>query len=79
MIRDVVAIQERDVKMTVSPATPSEFVMYVRIPGWSTKKSVKVNGKEIAGAKPGQYLAIHRRWAENDAIDLNFDMTTHLT
>jgi uncharacterized protein len=67
-----------DVKMTVSPAAPSEFVMYVRIPGWSTKNSVKVNGKEIAGAKPGEYLAIRRRWAENDTIDLSFDMTTHL-
>jgi len=67
-----------DVKITVSPATPNEFVMYVRIPGWSTKNGVKVNGKEIAGAKPGEYLAIRRRWAENDTIDLSFDMTTHL-
>src|SRR6202021_2575644 len=39
---------------------------------------VKVNGKEIAGAKPGQYLAIRRKWAENDTIELSFDMTTHL-
>jgi hypothetical protein len=67
-----------DVKITVSPAAPSEFVMYVRIPGWSTKNSVKVNGKEIAGAKAGEYMAIRRRWAENDTIDLSFDMTTHL-
>jgi DUF1680 family protein len=67
-----------DVKLTLSPAVPSEFVMYVRIPGWSTKNSVKVNGKEVAGAKPGEYLAIRRRWAEHDTVDLNFDMTTHL-
>jgi DUF1680 family protein len=67
-----------DVKMMVSPAVPSEFIMYVRIPGWSTKSTVKVNGKEFAGAKPGEYLAIRRRWAENDTIDLSFDMTTHL-
>jgi hypothetical protein len=67
-----------DVKITVSPAAPSEFVMYVRIPGWSTRNSVKVNGKEIAGAKSGEYLAIRRRWTANDTIDLNFDMTTHL-
>jgi uncharacterized protein len=39
---------------------------------------VKVNGREIAGAKAGEYMAIRRRWAENDTIDLNFDMTTHL-
>jgi DUF1680 family protein len=67
-----------DVEMTVSPATPKEFVMYVRIPGWSTKNRVKVNGKEIAGAKPGEYLAIRRRWAANDTIDLSFDMTTRM-
>jgi hypothetical protein len=52
--------------------------MYVRIPGWSTKNIVKVNGKEIAGAKAGEYLAIRRQWAANDTIDLSFDMTTHL-
>jgi hypothetical protein len=67
-----------EVKMTVSPASPSEFVTYVRIPGWSTKNTVKVNGKEFAGAKAGEYLAIRRKWTANDTIDLNFDMTTHL-
>ncbi len=67
-----------DVRITVSPAAPREFVMYVRIPGWSAKNSVKVNGKEFVGAKPGEYLAIRRRWTENDTIDLNFDMTTQL-
>jgi hypothetical protein len=67
-----------DVAMTLTPAASSEFAMYVRIPGWSTKSSVKVNGKEIAGAKAGEYLAIRRRWAANDTIDLSFDMTTHL-
>jgi uncharacterized protein len=69
---------EGKVKIAVSPATPSEFVVYVRIPGWSTKNSVTVNGKEVAGAKAGEYLAIRRKWAANDTIDLNFDMTTRL-
>ena len=67
-----------DVKITVSPAAPKEFVVYVRIPGWSTKNTVKVNGREVAGAKAGEYMAISRRWAEKDTIDLQFDMTTHL-
>ncbi len=67
-----------NVKLTVTPATPNEFTVYLRIPGWSVKNAVKVNGKEFQGAKPGQYLAIKRRWASNDTIDLSFDMTTHL-
>lgn len=67
-----------DVRITVTPATPAEFAMYVRIPGWSAKNKVEVNGKQISGAKAGEYLAIRRRWSSNDTIDLSFDMTTHL-
>jgi DUF1680 family protein len=67
-----------EVKLTVSPAAPSEFVVHVRIPGWSSQSVVKVNGTEIAGAQAGQYLAVHRHWSANDRIELNFDMTTHL-
>jgi DUF1680 family protein len=67
-----------EVKITVSPATPSEFVVYVRIPAWSAKNDVKVNGTPISGARPGEYLAIRRHWSANDTIQINFDMTTKL-
>lgn len=67
-----------EVKLTVSPAAPSAFAMFVRIPGWSVENSVKVNGKEIEGAKAGEYLAIHRQWVASDVIELSFDMRTHL-
>ncbi len=67
-----------EVKMTVSPASPSEFVVYVRIPGWSAKSNVTVNGKQVGGVESGKYLAIRRQWAANDKIELSFDMTTHL-
>jgi DUF1680 family protein len=67
-----------DVKIAVSPAEPSEFTMHVRIPGWSEESSVRVNGERVDGARPGEYLAIHRRWSANDTIELSFDMTTRL-
>jgi DUF1680 family protein len=67
-----------DVQVTVSPAAESEFVMYVRIPGWSARSRVRVNGEEVAGAIAGKYLAIRRRWKANDTIHLGFDMTTQL-
>ena len=53
-------------------------MVYVRIPGWSGKSGVKVNGAAIAGPKAGEYLAIKRRWSAGDKIDLSFDMTTRL-
>jgi DUF1680 family protein len=67
-----------EVSITVRPSTPSEFALYVRIPGWSEKTAVKVNGKLVAGAQPGEYLPIRRRWAANDIVELSFDMTTRL-
>ncbi len=65
-----------DVKLTIAPATPGEFTVFVRIPGWSTQQSVKVNGASVAGAQPGSYLPIRRRWSAGDAIELSFDMPT---
>jgi len=67
-----------DVKITVNPLKPSGFVVYVRIPSWSAKNLVKVNGKQIYGARPGNYLAIRRNWSANDVIELSFDMTPQL-
>jgi len=67
-----------EVKITVSPATPAEFIVYVRIPGWSQHSSVKVNGSEIRGARPGEYFPIRRRWSANDNIELSFDRSTRL-
>ena len=69
---------EGNVKLTVSPQNASEFTVYVRIPGWSAKNGVKVNGQEVAGVEPGKYLAIRRRWSANDAVELSFDMSTQL-
>ena len=66
------------VKLTVTPATPAEFAVFVRIPGWSRESEVKVNGKPISGARAGEYLAIRRQWNANDTIELNFDMATQL-
>jgi DUF1680 family protein len=67
-----------DVKLTVSPATPAEFTLYLRIPNWSGKNSIKVNGAPVSNAKPGEYLALRRHWSPNDIVDLTFDMSTQL-
>jgi DUF1680 family protein len=66
---------EGEVQMRVSPARPAEFTLFVRIPAWSARNTVRVNGESIAAPVPGQYLAIHRRWASGDSVELSFDMT----
>src|SRR5580765_897739 len=63
-----------NVEMTVTPSQPSDFVVYLRIPGWADSAQVKVNGTAVPGAKPGAYLPIRRRWAAGDRVQLQMEM-----
>jgi hypothetical protein len=63
------------VQITVNPAEPSDFTLYLRIPGWSRTADVAVNRSPAVGAKPGEYLPIHRRWSPGDTVRLQLDMT----
>ena len=62
------------VGITVNPAEASEFTFYLRIPGWADQAQVAVNGKSVTGAKPGEYLPIHRHWAPGDVIQLSVEV-----
>jgi hypothetical protein len=64
------------VSLTVTPAAPAEFSVFLRIPAWSRKTKVSVNGKPAEGVpKPGQYFEIDRPWRPGDKVQLVFDMS----
>jgi hypothetical protein len=65
---------EGTINVSVTPASPEEFTLFLRIPGWSKQNSVKVNGENVADVVPGKYLPLHRRWAAGDRVELSFDM-----
>ena len=46
----------------------------LRIPGWSAKTVVKLNGKELEGVKPGSYFTIENDWKLGDIVEVKFDM-----
>jgi hypothetical protein len=60
--------------ITVTPAKPTDFTFYLRIPGWSNGTQVSVNGKSVSGVTPGQYLALARRWSPGDEIHVKLNM-----
>lgn len=62
------------VQVRVTPGQPSEFTVYLRIPGWADHASVTVNGKAVTGVKAGEYLPLRRRWATGDTIALQMEM-----
>jgi hypothetical protein len=68
-----------DITLKVSPAKAATFTLYLRIPGWSSKAAVTVDGKPAPGKlKPGEYFAIHREWNGESTVRLQLDMTPHL-
>jgi len=66
------------VEVAVAPAEPSEFTLFLRIPGWTDTAKVAVNGKAVSGAAPGQYLPIRRRWSTGDVVRLQFNMAAQV-
>jgi uncharacterized protein len=62
------------VEIALAPAQPTEFTLFVRIPGWTDSAKVAVNGKVVVGATSGQYLPIRRRWTAGDTVTLQFNM-----
>lgn len=63
------------VMLRVERAPRNESALFFRIPHWSKKTTVKVNGKAIEGVQPGKYLEINRRWKSGDIVELMFDFS----
>ena len=63
------------VEITVTPEAAADFTFFLRIPSWTDHAQVEVNKQPILGAKPGDYMALKRRWNPGDVIHLQLDMT----
>jgi hypothetical protein len=66
------------VEIGVTPVQPTEFTLFVRIPGWTETAKVAVNEKVIVGAVASQYLPIRRRWSGGDTVTLQFNMVPQI-
>ena len=67
-----------DVEIVISPEKPCEFALFVRIPGWCERASVKVGDEAFGGAVPGEYLKIERLWEKGDVVRLELEMPVTL-
>ena len=65
-------------RMTVSPAREESFSVSLRIPAWSEKTSVTVNGNSVGAVVPGKYLKISRSWRAGDTVAVVFDFKARL-
>jgi DUF1680 family protein len=66
--------------MTVIPEREEEFTVFVRVPAWSVKTEVTVNGRAAGeGVAAGSYAAIRRKWKAGDVVELELDMRVRHT
>jgi hypothetical protein len=63
---------EDNITLTLRPASPAAFAVYLRIPGWLTQSAtVRLNGNALSiAASPGTYATLRRTWRAGDRIDL---------
>ncbi len=66
-----------NVNITVDTDSSEELALYVRIPAWSERTLVSLNGESIT-AVPGTYLKVSKVWKKDDYLTLEFDMRCKL-
>ena len=67
-----------NVQITVNPQREASFTIGLRIPAWSQKTAVEVNGQKVEGVRAGQYCLIERTWKAGDKISLTTDIKARL-
>ena len=65
------------VEVEVGTEKAERFPLRMRIPYWSAKTQVAVNGAAVDGVHPGEYLVLDRVWQPGDRIELQLDFTPH--
>lgn len=58
-------------------AAPEHLTLHLRIPSWSAKTQVAINGDPVSGVHAGTYLDLAREWKGGDSISLDLDMSPH--
>ena len=63
------------VRLTLEETNAGPWTLALRVPGWCTGASVRVNGRETANsATPSGYLCVERAWARGDVVELDLPM-----
>jgi len=66
---------EEQIKFTIRTSQKVRFPLYLRIPSWTNKPTIQLNGKLLnATLVNGKYIRIEREWEKDDEIVLNVPM-----
>lgn len=64
-----------NIKLIITPERKVNFPLYLRIPEWCVKPSVKINQNELdVSINQNGFMVINRKWKKGDKIDIRFPM-----
>jgi len=67
------------IQFQIKTSKAVEFPLYLRIPGWCAKPSVKINGKTVKlEGTPNGYILVQRNWHDGDTLALRLPMKTEI-
>lgn len=66
------------IEITVQPERSGTFTIGLRIPEWSSKTLVLVNGIPVEGVRSGSYCKVTREWKSGDKVILKLDLSGRL-
>ncbi|WP_180899173.1 glycoside hydrolase family 127 protein [Martelella soudanensis] len=70
--------RDGEIAVTLTPETPVEFTLSLRVPGWAKGFAVSVNGETLAASPEKGYLRIRRQWSAGDAVKLDLAMEAEM-
>ncbi len=62
------------VEVSVEPATPAEFTLHLRLPGWCRTPHLTLNGRPLELEKVHGYVRLTRAWRTGDKLVLELPM-----
>jgi len=71
---DMYSLYPRDNTARLVSHTEGDLELLLRIPAWSEKTAVSVNGKTLPDVKAGSYCSLKRTWKLGDVVYITFDM-----
>ncbi len=62
------------IRFELSTETPVEFPLHLRIPRWTTRAEITVNGEAWDTPAPGRIIQLNRMWRDGDVVMLRLPM-----
>jgi DUF1680 family protein len=66
--------KSNEITIRVEPSGQNDFDVLLRIPGWSSKNTITINGQIVEPNMQNGYAVLSRKWKKGDVIKLVPDM-----